>query len=104
MLKWKEVKCEKTRKRDKGGGQKETGERERGRKSGQTERWREEGGRGGDWRRNLHKSRLSSPFWRENRVLLPFPHHILEVTSICGVFDFMIQDSISQRSPPLGEY
>lgn len=34
-------------------------------------------------------------------ISLPFT---VEVSSICGAFGFMTQDSISQRSPLLGQY
>lgn len=52
-------------------------------------------------RQNLHKSSLSSHF---SFFFLVSPPTYCRSAPFVGVLGFMTQDSISQRSPPLGEY
>ena len=62
------------------------------------------------WRQNLHKSSLSSHFFgagTEFYFIFSFffpPSTYWRSVPFVGVLGFMTQDSISQRSPPLGEY
>lgn len=53
---------------------------------------------------NLRKSSLFSHIVARRWFYFIFPHHILEVSSICGLLSFMTRDAASQRSPPLEEY